>query len=342
MGGQAGRHLWKVVASIVLAAVLFGVFLWTAPLALVGKSLTQVKVGWLLASLTVALLTYALRALRWGLILRPVGRAGTANLLGCTAAGFATSTVLPLRAGEIVRPLLLTARTGLPAAATLASILTERLLDGASVLLLFAFGVVSARDGLNPKNLGLLSDTAMLTTAGLAAAVILVWFLLRRRDATVRRIASWAPERFRTRVASFFQHVLDGLEVLRQPRRLAEIAIWSLGLWVAIGWQLVLLARAFGFPMSFSEAFVVVAVSVIGLAVPAPAGVGGFHWAIRFGLTQLMSVGVPTATAFALVHHAICFFPITVLGLAYLGSVGLSLGHVRALGAEAGPDAEAT
>ena len=341
MGGRTGPHLWKVLASVALAVVLFAVFLWTAPLAQVGEALTHVKVAWLLASLAVALLTYALRALRWGLILRPVGRAGTGNLLGCTAAGFATSTVLPLRAGEIVRPLLLTARTGLPAAATLASILTERLLDGASVLLLFGFGVATAQAGLNPRNLGLLRDTAMLTTAGLVAAVVLVWFLLRRREATVRRVASWAPERFRDRVAGFFRHVLDGLEVLRRPRRLAEIAVWSLGLWVAIGWQLVLLARAFGFPMSFGEAFVVVAVSVIGLAVPAPAGVGGFHWAIRFGLTQLMSVGVPTATAFALVHHAICFFPITVLGLAYLGSVGLSLGRVRALGGAARPDAEA-
>ena len=341
MGRETGGHTWKVVASVALAVVLFGVFLWTAPLADVGEALAHLKVGWMLASLGVALLTYALRALRWGLILRPVGRPGTGNLLGCTAAGFATSTVLPLRAGEIVRPLLLSARTGLPAAATLASILTERLLDGATVLLLFGFGVVSAQDGLNPKNLGLLRDTAVATTVGLAAAVILVWFLLRRREATVRRVASWAPERFRTRVASFFHHVLDGLEVLRSPRHLAEIALWSLGLWVAIGWQVVLLARAFGFPMSFGEAFVVVAVSVIGLAVPAPAGVGGFHWAIRFGLTQLMSVSVPTATAFALVHHAICFFPITVLGLAYLGVVGLSLGRVRALGAAAGPDAEA-
>jgi hypothetical protein len=54
-----------------------------------------------------------------------------------------------------------------------------------------------------------------------------------------------------------------------------------------------------------------------------------------------MSVGVPTATAFALLHHAICFFPITVLGLGYLAGVGLSLGRVRALQADAAPDGEA-
>jgi hypothetical protein len=54
-----------------------------------------------------------------------------------------------------------------------------------------------------------------------------------------------------------------------------------------------------------------------------------------------MTVDVSTATAYALLHHAICFFPITVLGLAYLGAVGLSLGRVRALEGEAPPDAEA-
>jgi hypothetical protein len=341
VGNVGGGHLWKVLASVMLAALLFAVFLWTAPLGEVGRNLAQVKLGWVLASVAVALGTYALRALRWGLILRPVGRAGTANLLGCTAAGFATSTVLPARAGEIVRPLLLTARTGMPAAATLASILTERLLDGATVLLLFGAGVLFVAGSLNPASLPLLRDTALLTTAGLAAAVALIWFLLRRREATVRRVASWLPERLHDRAVSFLHHLLDGLEVLRTPRRLFEIAVWSLGLWIVIGWQLVLLGKAFGLELSLGQAFVVVAVSVIGIAVPAPAGVGGFHWAIRFGLTQLIGVDVSTSTAFALLHHAICFFPITVLGLGYLAAVGMSLGKVRTMEAKASPDPEA-
>jgi uncharacterized protein (TIRG00374 family) len=338
---KKGRHTWKVVTSVTLAVLLFAVFLWTAPLGEVGRALAHVRPGWVVASLLAALASYTLRALRWGLILRPVGRAGTANLLGCTAAGFATSTVLPARAGEIVRPLLLSARTGMPAAATLASILTERLLDGASVLVLFAAGVVFARDDFRPGSLGLLRNAAVLTSVGLVAAIALVWFLLGHRTGTVHRLASLAPERFRTRAESFFNHLLDGLEVIRSPLRLLEITIWSLGLWLVIGWQLTLLARGFGFQMNLGQSFAVVAISVVGLAVPAPAGVGGFHWAIRVGLTQFMTVDVSTATAFALLHHAICFFPITVLGLAYLGAVGLSLGRVRALEGEPAADGEA-
>jgi glycosyltransferase 2 family protein len=326
---------------LLLAVLLFAWFLWQAPLAAVGQSLLTARLGLVAGTVAVALLTYALRALRWGLILRPVGRAGTANLLGCTAAGFATSTVLPARAGEIVRPLLLTARTGLPAAATLASILTERLLDGATVLILFASGFLYARSSLSPGSLILLRDAAILTTAGLALAIAVVIFLLRHRAATVARLASLAPARFRSRVERFLHHLLDGLEVLRRPRRLAEIALWSVGLWTVIGWQVMLLGWAFGIPMNLGQAFVVIAASVIGLAVPTPAGVGGFHAAIQFALVHFLGVDPATATAYALVHHAICFFPITALGLAYLGGVGFSLGRIRELRAEAQPQPEA-
>jgi len=341
VSGKGGKHLWKLLISITLAVVLFAWFLWQAPLAQVGQSLLQARLGLVLASLAVALVTYTVRALRWGLILRPVGRADAASLIGCTAAGFATSAVLPARAGEIVRPLLLTARCGLPAAATLASILTERLLDGASVLILFAVGVALAGSTLSPGSITALHDAAALTTVGLAIAIAVVVFLLRHRSATVSRLARLAPHRFRGRAESFLQHLLDGLEVLRSPLRLAEIALWSFGLWLIIGLQVVLLAWAFGIPMNLGQAFAVIAVSVVGLAVPTPAGVGGFHAAIQFGLVHFLAVDPATATAFALVHHAICFFPITAVGLAYMGGVGISLRRVRALEGEPGAQPEA-
>jgi uncharacterized protein (TIRG00374 family) len=295
----------------------------------------RVNLGWVFAAIAVALSTYVLRALRWGLILRPVGKVATGKLIGATAAGFGTSTLLPARAGELVRPLLLTAQTGLPAAATLASILTERLLDGASVLALFAIGVLTAGRSLNPTQTPLLRSAALLAAVGVAVAVCFALILLSKRDATVNRLSRLFPARFQTRAQSFLHHVLDGLEVLRSPLRMIEITVWSLGMWVIIASQVVLLARGFGFPLSLGQAFVVTAVSVIGLAVPTPGGVGGFHAAIQFGLCQLVGIDLATATAFALLHHAICFFPITVIGLVYLGTAGFSLSRVQRLGADA-------
>jgi len=65
VGNVGGGHLWKVLASVMLAALLFAVFLWTAPLGEVGRNLAQVKLGWFWPRVAVALRTYALRALRW-------------------------------------------------------------------------------------------------------------------------------------------------------------------------------------------------------------------------------------------------------------------------------------
>ncbi len=84
------------------------------------------------ASLALAMATYFLRAWRWMWILRPAGRVRFGPAFYATAVGFA-GNFLPARAGEIIRPALLSRDTGLPFSTLLASILFERLLDAASV-----------------------------------------------------------------------------------------------------------------------------------------------------------------------------------------------------------------
>jgi len=116
------------------------------------------------------------------------------------------------------------------------------------------------------------------------------------------------------------------------------LGVWSLVLWLVIGLQAGLLARAFSTSLSFGQVFVLIAVSVIGLAVPTPGGVGGFHAAVQFALHQVLGIPLTVASAFALVHHAVCFFPITVIGLGYVAAWGIGVGGLRRLGAD-GPAA---
>lgn len=312
----------RIIASLLLTAGLFAYFLHRAPLAEVVDALRRVHLGWLAAAVATALLSYTLRALRWGIILRPAGTARARHLLGATAAGFAASTVLPARAGEIVRPLLLSAQSKLPAAATLASILTERIIDLASVLGLFAVGVVLARDRLLPQALPMLGRAAVLAAVGLAVGIALLALLLRNPTGAAERLSARLPARFRSRGKGFITHLIEGLIVVRDPRKLAAIAVASLLVWIPACWQIQMMARGFDLHLGLATTFVVLAVSVLGLAVPTPGGVGGFHAAIQFALTALLGIDIGTATAFALVHHAVCFFPITAIGLGYLAASG--------------------
>ncbi|MEW6337850.1 MAG: lysylphosphatidylglycerol synthase transmembrane domain-containing protein [Acidobacteriota bacterium] len=334
MQGPSGAPWWKLVASLALAGALLVYFLSRVPMADVATTLARIHPLWLTAAIAASLGSYSLRALRWRVILKPLGSPRTSDLLGCTAAGFAASSVLPARAGEVIRPLLLSARTGLSAAGTMASVLTERLADLATILLMFGAAVPLARGDLASEALPMLRDAALFSGAGLVVFTAVVVLLLRRRERAVGLFVGVLPRRFRERAERFGHHVLDGLEAVRSPGSLAVLFLWSLAVWSLSVVQVTALARAFGLPLSVPASAVVMIVSGLGLAVPTPGGVGGFHAAIQFTLARLVGVDVATATGFALIHHAVCFVPITILGLAFVAVIGQSLGRLRGLPGE--------
>lgn len=291
----------------------------------VAEALATVHVGWVLGAVALALSSYLLRSLRWGYILEPVGTAPTAALMGCTAAGFAASSLLPARAGEVVRGLMISARAGLPAPSALASILTERLVDLATVLLLFAGATALAGDRVPEGSLHVLVPAAGISTAVLAAGTLITWLILRRRERAVERISRLVPARFQQRFFEILHHIMDGLEILRRPGAWWRLAAWSLAVWLAAAAHLIVLAWGLGIRLDPVQGILVMAVSIVGLGVPTPGGVGGFHAAVQFALINMLAVDAARATAFAILHHAVCFLPITVVGLAYLSRVGFSL-----------------
>ncbi len=133
----------RIGVSLALMVVLLAVFLWNVDFHEVGRSLAGADITMLIAGASlVALLSYWLRALRWQFILRPVGRVRLSSVLLTTAVGYAALSLLPARMGDLIRPLLLARREKIPASASLASILTERVFDLWSVVLFFLVFII--------------------------------------------------------------------------------------------------------------------------------------------------------------------------------------------------------
>jgi uncharacterized membrane protein YbhN (UPF0104 family) len=102
----------------------------------------------------------------------------------------------------------------------------------------------------------------------------------------------------------------------------------SILLWYGIYWQVKVSLLAFHLDLPLRVCYFLVTLAVIGLAIPTPGGVGGFHKATQIGLTAFFGVELNQATAMAIVYHAICFLPITLLGLLCLPFVGIRLREV--------------
>lgn len=301
--------------SLALAAGLLGFFLSRVPLGEIGRQIAAASPAWLLASLVLSIPTFLLRALRWVWILEPLGRVRFFSAFRATAIGFAANTVLPARAGEVLRPAILARESGRPFPGLLASIVFERILDALAQL---SFLGIALAGGTGSTASSLSSGRIRWVVAAIAAvAVSIALFAVLWRDATERlfdRAFRVLPSRLRPAARRIAHTFLDGFASLKTPRLLLLVGASSLVMWFAINIQIHCVLRAFGVVRPLSAAYVVTTAAVLGLAVPTPGGVGGYHAAVQFALTDFFQVPLATATGVALLAHAISFVPISLIG----------------------------
>jgi glycosyltransferase 2 family protein len=339
-----GKRSLRVAVSLLLMAALLTVFFWNVDLGEVLEALERCDPGMIVVAVALALFGYWFRAVRWQIILRPAGKVRHSSAVLSIAVGYAAMTLLPARMGDLVRPIVLSRRDRLPLSATLASMLTERILDLWTVVLYFLVFLVwppamMDLDDAARSNFQLLRLTGYAVGLGLVLGTLVLIGLLHYQDRFVNlvtRPVARIKQAWRGPVANFLNHFLDGLRVLQRPRDLAVTVGASLLLWYIIYWQVQAALVAFGLHLPLRATYLLVAIAVIGLAIPTPGGVGGFHKAMQVGLTAFFAVDLNDATAIAIVHHAICFLPITVIGLLCLPLAGVRLREVDDLAAEVG------
>lgn len=321
--GTAGpmTRLWKsrafqVGLSLLLTALLLAFFLRQVRFREIGQAISAASLGWLLLGTTLGLGTFALRALRWTWILRPVARVPYFPAFSATAAGFAANN-LPGKVGEVLRPALLAKSRGLPFSPLLASVVLERVFDGASVVFFFLLAV---RTGL-PRSggLGRLMIPATLLLA-LIAVILLAVFRREQTERLLERLWHRLPEPVQPRVKSFATAFTDGFATLRSLRLLLLVGSGSIAMWFVINLQVDAILRAFHLDIPFSASFVVTTFAVLGLMFPTPGGLGSYHVAVQFAVTYFYGVDLQRASAIALLAHASSFVPISLLGLALLAA----------------------
>ena len=95
------------------------------------------------------------------------------------------------------------------------------------------------------------------------------------------------------------------------------------------------MAMAFRLAMPFTGSFLLIALLTLGVAVPTPGAVGGFHEAFRVGATAFYGAPDDAAVGAAIVLHLFSIGPSLLLGLLFAAQEGLNLGGMRRLAEQA-------
>lgn len=325
----------QVLLIVALTIALLALFLRNSHPAQVWALIASANPLWLFAGLGVNFLALLSRALRWRLVLDPDQPPPLYPTFFSTSVGFMCSALLPVRVGDVVRPALLSRRTDIRFSTALGTVLTERLLDLSSILILFlAFTLLSQGTTLEP------GKRIFLRTAGTAAAalfLILITFVVavaRFRDrarAVHLRVARAIPVRFRGSFINLFDSFSHSLRLPANRQAMLRVLLLTGMIWLCLTSQFLFVMRAFGHVLPYRAAFLVTAMSVLGFAIPTPGGVGGFHKAVQLVLVGFYGFGINASVAITLVYHLVGTLPVVATGTSLFLREGLSWRQIERL-----------
>lgn len=302
----------RLVAGLVVSAVLLGALLWSVDLRELAAQLRRADWG---LALVVAVLAPAglwVRARRWRYLFPP--GAEPPALAPAMMIGYMVNNILPLRAGEIVRVYVVARRWGRGFWTTLATLVVERVLDSLAIILILG-GLV-----LVIPVPALFRWTA-LTLLAIDVAAVAGLVALAGAPAACRRLLERLTRRWPRageRAARIFDRFVHGLDGIRTPSHLLPLAAWTALVWIVPALAAWLTLRAMHLDLPPVVGFTVLAFVGLGVSIPsAPGYVGVFHYAAVLAL-EIFDVGRATALGYALLFHAIQVIPVTLVGWYFL------------------------
>ena len=290
------RQRWlQLTLSLVISAVLVWYAVRGVDFSRVVEILGHANYAWAaLGVLCYVVIQYA-RVWRFGYLVRPYAQPNFAALFRIGNIGMFAIYALPVRLGEFVRPFMLKREYGAKMSAGLGSVAAERVIDGLVVTLGF---FVLTRSGLVlPPAMSHAGIAAMLVFLGAAVALATILIGHEHGAALLRRLVGLVSAKLAERLVGMLIAFADGLRALTQWRTLAAYLFFTLVFWFLGGLSNYLLFFALDISLSLPMAFVLTALTVIALMLPAgPGNIGGMQAAIVWGLT---STGVEPSLAFA-------------------------------------------
>jgi uncharacterized membrane protein YbhN (UPF0104 family) len=288
-----------LVSLIALAAVVWWASKQEAPELPSGGG----ALAWLGAALGLYALATVVRSERWHWILQVAGiRAKRGDCYALTTVGYMGNNVLPARAGEALKVVLLASRCGASKRTVLGSVLAERILDLTALAVIFVvvvYGVLSST--VLPNDHPMLIAGAGVLVLALAAAAL--WFL--REHHVLERARDWLRP-----MADAPRALLSRAGVL--------LLIVTFVLWTCEATVYWTVARSVDLEISITGALYLVALTNFVAALPAaPGSIGTFDAAVAFGAGRLGATG-SEAVSYLILLRFVLYVPITVVGLVLL------------------------
>jgi len=298
---QGSRKTIYWVISLALAGVLLYYSLRGIEWQQVLVTLKSARVPFVVLAFMLMTTALFLRSYRWRVILLAESKVSIALAFWATSAGYLGNNILPARAGEVIRSLMISSRTGMSKAFVLTTALSERVVDAIAVI------TISSVVLLTMKNRpGWLASAArpfaILGFCGVASIILIpafevFWF----------KFLGLLPlqPKLRAQVEGVLRNGLQGIRSFHDYRRLTRFILFTAIIWGIDAVTTIVLAQSINLRITLPMAFLLTAGLALGSALPSTPGYIGIYQFIAVSVLTPFGLSRTAAIAYILMFQAL-------------------------------------
>ena len=262
---------------------------------------------------------YFMRSIRWRMLLSAEKPISIINVFWGTMSGYLGNNLLPARAGELIRILAIGNNTGLSKTFILGTILVERGMDVAFLILV---GLIS----LSSMSMLPIWLVQALRSAAVLGLILFGGILLAPRmekflQNKVNRLP-WLSENLKTRVLMLMREFLSGMRVLLQPGRLLGFVLLTLIAWAIDAICITQIGLALHLSISMALAYLLLATLGLSSAIPSTPGYIGVYQFVAVNVLVPFGFSQSQALAFIIALQVISYCSVVIFGFIGLWRLG--------------------
>jgi len=310
----------QVVLSLGLAIWIFWFLYKDISFTALADVIAKTSIGWLTASILIAVWGFWLRAWRWKLLIDAgeTHHTSTWRAFWALQIGYLANLIIP-RAGEVARCGILKKTEGIEMGKLFGTVILERTIDllfmATTIFLAFfleselfvnLFSELISVGGLFEK----INNALPIFIGGLVIALIFFYYLFNKyRDNSLIK-----------KLQHFVRDLIKGVVSVRKVKN--QLSFWasSMTIWVTYYFTMFSVAKAIPSTASLSPSAVlmVMVMGSIGMIAPVQGGIGTFHALVAFILIRY-GLSEDQGKIFAAIIHGSQVVTIIALGLLALG-----------------------
>lgn len=317
--GKFQKSRWYLVVTLIFSTILlFFAFRgvdWTQMLMVLQRG----RLDYLALACLALSVSYFMRGLRWRVLLSSEKLIAPTKVFWATMVGYMGNNLLPARAGELIRTVMLGRNANISKSFILGTIFIERGMD-VVVLVLISTVIVMSLEGMP----GWLIDASwIMMILGLVALIGM--FLAPHIEGLLSKVLTWLLPAgdLCTWAMSLLQQFLQGMRAFQNIGRVLSFVSLTAVIWLIDALVAITVAWALSLFLTFPQALFLIAILAFASIVPSTPGYVGVYQLVA--VTVLVPFGFTQSEALAyIIAYQVMAYVVVLIG-GFLGLWQLSV-----------------